>query len=304
MNAQTVRRGGGGRGRSGKAPARGAKGLGRALPAPQRSAKGLARWAFLLFALALGAVAIIALDIPAKAAQAAGSAAGQAGFAVNGYQIVGLKRMDRALVDDVVTAELQRAAEASDGRAKAAQLLVDVDAIRENLLRYGWVQDARVSRRLPDQLVIDIVERRPAALWQNRQQLSLIDADGVVLAPVPVDQMPDLPLLIGPGANQQATALNGLLARAPTLKPQVDSATWIGRRRWNLAFTSGETLMLPEGTESAAKALERFAKEDRRVGLLARGYRRFDLRVPGRMAVQLPQGAAEELANQSMETPS
>ena len=34
---------------------------------------------------------------------------------------------------------------------------------------FGWVKDARVSRRLPDTLVIDIVERTPAALWQNQR---------------------------------------------------------------------------------------------------------------------------------------
>ena len=52
----------------------------------------------------------------------------------------------------------------SDG---APQALVDLAAIRDRLLQYGWVQDARVSRRLPDTLVIDIVERTPAAMWQN-----------------------------------------------------------------------------------------------------------------------------------------
>ena len=61
-----------------------------------------------------------------------------------------------------------------------------------------------MSRRLPDTLVIDIVERTPAALWQDEQRLALIDAEGVVLDRVPVDKMPDLPLLIGPGANAQA----------------------------------------------------------------------------------------------------
>ena len=54
-------------------------------------------------------------------------------------------------------------------------------------------------RRLPDTLVIDIVERTPAALWQNKGQLALIDAGGVVLDRVPIDRMPDLPLVIGPG---------------------------------------------------------------------------------------------------------
>ena len=69
-----------------------------------------------------------------------------------------------------------------------------------------------MSRRLPDTLVIDIVERQPAAIWQNNQQLSLIDADGVVLEPVRIDHMPDLPLVIGPDANRHIAGLGSLLA--------------------------------------------------------------------------------------------
>ena len=68
-----------------------------------------------------------------------------------------------------------------------------------------------MSRRFPDTLVIDIVERQPAALWQDEDRLTLIDAEGVVLDRVPVSQMPDLPLLIGKGANAQAVALDRLL---------------------------------------------------------------------------------------------
>lgn len=291
MNAQAVRRASGGGTRSRKAPARGARGRGGA--AGRQGAGRLARWGFGLFAAATVAVAAFALDLPGKVGRAVGLAAGEAGFAVDGYQIVGLKRMDRKLVDEVVTAELHRTSELSEDGGKPAQLLVDADAIRDGLLQHGWVKDARVSRRLPDQLVIDIVERRPAALWQNRQQLSLIDAEGVVLAPVPVDRMPDLPLLIGPGANAQAVALNRLLEGVPTLKPQLASASWIGRRRWDLAFSSGETVALPEGEAAASKALQRFAKMDRSTGLLGRGFKRFDLRIPGKMIVRLPRAPGE-----------
>ena len=63
-----------------------------------------------------------------------------------------------------------------------------------------------MSRRLPDTLVVDIVERTPAAIWQNHGKLTLIDKDGVELAPVPVDKMPDLPLADRPGRQSSATA--------------------------------------------------------------------------------------------------
>jgi cell division protein FtsQ len=285
VNAQTVRRGGSA---SGARKPRKAAPRVRAAASARTGTGKLAGWAFGLFVLAIAIVGVIALELPAKAGRALGSASGEAGFAVNGYQIVGLKRMDRRLVDEIVTEELHKAEQISGASGKPAQALVSGSAIRDRLMLYGWVEDARVSRRLPDQLVIDIVERQPAAVWQSKGQLSLVDANGVVLAPVPLDRMPDLPLLIGPGANGEATQLGRMLATVPTLRPQLASATWIGRRRWDLSFTSGETIALPEGERAATQSLQRFAKLDRQTGLLGRGMKRFDLRVPDKMIVRLP----------------
>jgi len=257
------------------------------------------------FVVAICAVTLIALDIPAKAERAAGAAVGEAGFKVSGYQIVGINHMNRALVDGVVADELRRAA-GDAGSSKAPQALVDVAQIRQRLLGYGWVKDARVSRRLPDSLVIDIVERTPAALWQNEGQLALIDSEGVVLERVPVDKMPDLPLLIGPGANGEEQQLDRLLAGVPSLKPQLASATWVGSRRWDLRFQSGETILLPEGETQAAEALAHFAKHDRSEGFLGRGVVQFDLRNWPRtrqMIVRLPRAPGEPIAPPSAPPP-
>ena len=253
-------------------------------------ANRLARGVFLAFLLAIGVVVLIALEIPSRLAGEAGEAVGRAGFTVKRVDVQGIHRMNGMPVYQI----------AFDQKSMAMPL-VDVSAIRERLLKFGWVKDARVSRRLPDTLVIDIVEREPAALWQDKQRLALIDSEGVVLDRVPVDKMPDLPLVIGPGANAKAQELNVLLAGVPTLKPQLASATWVGRRRWDLNFQSGETVALPEGARPASAALARFAKMDRSSGLLGRGILRFDLRIPGKMVVRLPRAPGEEIA---AETPS
>ena len=257
-------------------------------------ANKLAAFGFTGFLVLMAGAAAIALDLPAKAALSAGEAVGSAGFRVDGYQIVGLKHMDRKLVDAVVIDELRRAA-APEGLSKPAQPLVDVSRIRERLLAFGWVKDARVSRRLPDTLVIDIVERTPTALWQDKQQLALIDSEGVVLDRVPVDKMPDLPLVIGPNANRHAAQLKGLLSDVPALQAQLASATWIGGRRWDLSFQSGEIVQLPEDVADARTALGKFAKNDRASGLLGRGILRFDLRKPGQMTVRLPRAPGEPI---------
>ena len=263
------------------------KKIAKRIPVDHARINKLAGLVFGAFMLAIGVVVLIALDIPAKAERAAASAVGHAGFTVSGYQIVGLNHMNRAKVDDVVTDELRRAAEQA-GSSQAPQALVDTAEIRRRLLQFGWVKDARVLRRLPDTLVIDIVERKPAALWQSQGELALIDSEGVVLDHVPINRMPDLPLLIGPGANAQEENLSALMATVPTLKPQLTSATWVGGRRWDLNFQSGEIVSLPEGDDAARAALDKFARLDKQTGLLGRGIVRFDLRVPGKMIVRLP----------------
>ena len=285
MSAAHVRRGSGGRAKA-KRPARVTvpKKIADKLPVTQARANRLAGLAFAAFLLAIGVVVLIALDIPAKASMAAGEAVGDAGFSVRRVEVKGIKQMDSAPVYELAL-----------DQQTMAMPLVDVHAIRNRLLQFGWVKDARVSRRLPDTLVIDIVERRPAALWQDKQQLALVDAEGVVLDRVPVDKMPDLPLLIGPGANAKAQQLDGLLKTVPTLSPQLASATWVGRRRWDLSFQTGETVALPEGDTAARNALTKFAKLDRSSGLLGRGLLRFDLRVPGKMIVRLPRAPGESI---------
>jgi cell division protein FtsQ len=303
MTAAHVRRGGAARAKA-RRPSKVAvpRRIARRLPVDQARANKVAALIFGAFVLAIGTVVLLALDIPAKAGRAAGAAIGEAGFKVSGYQIVGLNHMNRALVDAVVADELRRAA-GEAGADKAPQALVDVSEIRRRLLGYGWVRDARVSRRLPDSLVIDIVERKPAALWQDQGQLALIDAEGVVLDRVPVDKMPDLPLLIGPGANGEEQQLTRLMGAVPSLKPQLASATWIGGRRWDLHFQSGETVALPEGEGLAQARLESFARMDKESGLLGRGIVRFDLRVPGRMYVRLPRAPGEPIAPPSAPPP-
>jgi cell division protein FtsQ len=266
----------------------------RAVPSPRRKAPAkrpglLARigvseavvqkavtWGTLGLGAALGLAVLQAFGVPAMAGTEVASAFGRAGFEVKRVDLRGIKNMDRLTVYAI----------AFDQHSMAMPL-VDLEEVRTRLLRYGWVQDARVSRRLPDTLVVDIVERTPAAVWQHQGRLRLIDAAGVVLEDVSGEATPDLPLLIGLNANLQAGQLAALVAKAPSLKPVIAGATWIGDRRWDLRFQSGETLALPEGEEDAGRALIRFARLDGAQRLLGRGYLRFDMRDPTRFVARV-----------------
>jgi cell division protein FtsQ len=82
------------------------------------------------------------------------------------------------------------------------------------------------------------------------------------------------------------------MTTAPALKPKVRAATWVGNRRWDLLFDTGETLSLPEGTDEAAQALRLFAERDGTLRLLGKGWLKFDMRNPDRMVMRKPDGSS------------
>jgi cell division protein FtsQ len=236
----------------------------------------LATWTILASAGAAVIAIAVMLGIPNYIGTQMAEGVGRAGFAVKRVEVTGIDRMERLTVYAVALDQNSR-----------AMPLVDLEKVRTQLLQYGWIADARVSRRLPDTLAVDIVERKPAAVWQHGGRLSLIDKGGIVLEPVALNAMPDLPLVIGPDANVQATALTELMTHAPRLKPMLAGATWVGGRRWDLKFQSGEVLALPEGEKPSAAALNKFAKMDGVDRLLGRGFVRFDMRDPTKMFVRV-----------------
>jgi cell division protein FtsQ len=227
--------------------------------------------------LAIGGIATLWLmQLPQQAWFETARRVGEAGFEVRHVEVTGLKHM----------AKLPVYGAALNG-ATNSMLLVDLDDIRARLQTLPWVADASVARRLPDTLVIDIVERKPLAIWQHRRRLAVIDREGHILDTKRLDRFASLPLIVGPYANLQAHPLMTMLADFPEVQQRVDSAIWIGDRRWDLRLKSGETLALPEGYAAATGALRQFVKMEQENGLLDRGFVRFDLRLPDRMVVRI-----------------
>ena len=248
----------------------------KALPFTQDSIDRFVASSMIAMVCAASIAGVMMAGLPGYAGTAIAHAIGRAGFEVKRVEVTGIDRMERLTVYAIAL-----------DQHSMAMPLVDLDKVRNQLMQFGWIKDARVSRRLPDTLVVDIVERKPAAIWQHNQQLSLIDANGVVLEAIQLDAMPDLPLLIGKDANAQATGLSQLMDRAPALKPMLAAATWVGGRRWDLRFQSGETLALPEGEDLAGESLVRFARMDGVQRLLGRGYTRFDMRDPTKFVARI-----------------
>lgn len=222
--------------------------------------------------------------VPAMAQTQIAAVASDAGFQVKRVRVSGVERMNELKVY-----------EAAYGQRDTPMPLVDLEALRRQLLAMDWVSDARVSRQLPETLVIDIVERTPHAVLVKPGRLVLIDATGAELEPVSASAAQGMLRVSGPGAARQVAGLDRLLDAAPALKPQVVEAEWIGNRRWNLTFSTEQLLALPGGETEAATALINFARLDGQNRLLGGKVATFDMRVPERVYMRVPGGDQQAL---------
>lgn len=215
--------------------------------------------------------------VPAMAGQQLALLASNAGFEVRRVNVRGVVRMNELKVYERVLGEREQ-----------AMPLVDLAALRNDLLQLSWVKDARVSRELPDSLVVDIVERQPYAVLEKADKLVLIDVTGHELEPISAANAKGKLVVKGMGASQQIGALDHLLESAPALRPQVASAEWVGNRRWNIGFDTGQILALPQGDDASGKALMEFAKLDGVNRLLGGTVASFDMRAPERIYMRIP----------------
>ena len=245
----------------------------------------------LIFAMAAAVAWIVAslAGLPALIQAETAQLAANAGFEVRRVEVRGVEHMNELKVYERVLGERDR-----------AMPLVDLDAVRGDLLGLSWVKDARVSRQLPDTLVVDIVEREPHAVLRKPNRLVLIDATGAELEPISTAAAKGRLIVSGSGAAQQVPELGRLLDAAPALKPQVAEAEWIGNRRWNLTFKTGQVLALPQGEKPSATALISFARLDGVNRLLGGKVAIFDMRAPERIYMRIP-GRSQELAANAKE---
>jgi len=160
-----------------------------------------------------------------------------------------------------------------------------LDAARRNVEKLSWVDQATIERRLPDTVVVQLVERRPFAIWQNQGRFVLIDHDGNTVTDSDVASFAtQVPLVVGPGAPAAAASLLDALAAYPLIMSRMVAAVRVGGRRWNLRMNNGADVLLPEGGEAAA--LAKLKELQATYALLDRPLQVVDLRLPDRLVIR------------------
>lgn len=173
-------------------------------------------------------------------------------------------------------------------RAGQPILDIDLEAIRKSVEGVGWVQEAQVVRLLPDTLVVAVRERQTLAVWQNHGRTFVIDAGGRPIPEADAGRFPQLPLVVGEGANEGAARILQAVNSRPRLVERLEAIVRVDGRRWDLRLKDGGLVQLPAVEEESA--LIQLDQLDQRQRILELGFERIDLREPGVVAVR-PRGA-------------
>ncbi len=168
---------------------------------------------------------------------------------------------------------------------------LDVKDARQKLSDLPWVQDVSVRKVYPGTIEITLKEREAFAIWQHGNDLSLIEKNGSVIAPLRDNKFSSLPLFVGRDAETAAASFADEFDNWPEIKARVKAYIRVAGRRWDLRFDNGIVVKLPE--HNVPRAMDMLATLDAEQGLLERDIAAVDLRLEDRTTVRLTEGALE-----------
>ena len=123
---------------------------------------------------------------------------------------------------------------------------INLFKIRNNLLLNEWIETVKIERTLPNSIKIQIIEKKPVAIWQTKLGNKLITKDGSIISNANVSTFKNsLPIIIGKGANKDAFLILQILKKNPDLYNNVWSISYINKRRWNVHLNQGLIVLLP-----------------------------------------------------------
>lgn len=161
---------------------------------------------------------------------------------------------------------------------------LDIKAAQNRVESLSWVDRAVVRRLWPDRIVVQIVERKPYALWQHQGILQVVDVAGNTIKEADPIEYANLPLVVGANAPDQAERMQNILRTYPEIYHRIDALIYLNDNRWDLYMDGGEMrVKLPAGDPDAA--INRLYRLHQQTMILDRSIGQIDMRLPDRLTV-------------------
>lgn len=172
---------------------------------------------------------------------------------------------------------------------------VDIAKMQSRIEQLTWVRHCVVKRSFfPNNILVNIEERKVKAIWQYEGRFYPVDAEGNVIEAEEYE--PDAPVIVlaGEGAPHHLAELLEVLNTDEELAGKVRAAVYVSNRRWDLSLGNAQNrvlIKLPE--KNYDKAYQKIALLNKRQGIFKRKLTSFDVRYDNRIVVDIDKSVEE-----------
>ena len=175
-----------------------------------------------------------------------------------------------------------------------SSLDIDVEVLRLKVELIDLVESASVRLTSNGLVEVDVNIRKPVAIQRLGTRLLLIDARGVKVDEIlSRSQRPDLPLLVGKGAEKWVDEALHLLLETKGLLPRVRGLVRVGERRWDIILNRNQMIFLPE--KKPLNAIRKIISLQEGQKILDRNISYLDFRNINRPVLGLSEETSKEL---------
>lgn len=167
--------------------------------------------------------------------------------------------------------------------ARAGFVDIDLDAARRDLMALPWVESARLRRRFPGTLEVEVREQQPIARWGER---GLLNAAGRVFLPEEMHALPELPRLVGPPGTEAEVARRYFAVQEQLQHRGLSVGEVLLDERGAWSFRTSKGLEVRLGTREVDARIARFFEAlDRALAYISGEVEYVDMRYPNGFAI-------------------
>ena len=132
-------------------------------------------------------------------------------------------------------------------------------SLREKIRKIKKVEKAVVKFSTDGSVIVNVVERKEAAVFLNNSSYEVLDRNGVILSVSnDYEGLSSFPLIVGKSGSKNIPGLLSLVNEIGSNELEVLYYEWVGERRWDIHMKNNLVFKLPEHNLSRAIELMRF----------------------------------------------
>ena len=162
---------------------------------------------------------------------------------------------------------------------------LDINNLQKIINKIDSVESSNVRINDSGVLLVEVIERKPVAVYREQDELSLIDIKGYKITNIfSRSDRKDLPLIVGTEGNYQVKEALEIYQLLSANINEIRGLIRIGTRRWDIIFKNNKRIKLPE--KNPKRLLKKFLSSDKSYLISSNNFSIIDLRFTNKIILR------------------